>query len=139
MQSANVNIGCDFLVAGIDAGGARVCYVGHPGTLVWLDKLGYGAIGSGAVHATMRLSLGAQTRDTPLAASILAVYTAKKGSEVAPGVGNETDVAIVYADRIDRCSPNTMQELDRLFKESAERLAPDLGGLTALVTPGAAK
>jgi hypothetical protein len=102
MQSANVNIGCDFLVAGIDAGGARVCYVGHPGTLVWLDKLGYGAIGSGAVHATTRLSLGAQTRDTPLASSVMAVYAAKKGSEVAPGVGNATDIAIVYPDRTEK-------------------------------------
>jgi hypothetical protein len=136
MQSANVNIGCDFLVAGIDVGGARVGYIGHPGTLGWLDKLGFGAIGSGAVHATTRLSLGAQSRDTPLPTSVLAVYAAKRASEVAPGVGNETDLAVVYPDRTERCSAQVVQELDRLYRELGERSAPSLEALTELLTTG---
>ncbi len=137
IQSANTNIGCDLIVAGIDDGGARIGYIGHPGTLGWLDKLGYGAIGSGAIHATTRLSLGARTRDTSLADTLRLVYAAKKASEVAPGVGNQTDIAIVHHDRTEQCSRRVVEELQRLFNESASRMAPTLNGLSALLVEGA--
>jgi 20S proteasome alpha/beta subunit len=56
VQMQMFNLGTDMIVAGVDAEGARVAYVGNPGTLAWLDKLGYAAIGSGGIHATTRLS-----------------------------------------------------------------------------------
>jgi 20S proteasome alpha/beta subunit len=60
------NLGSDIIVAGVDDHGGRLAVIGHPGTIAWFDKLGYAAIGSGGIHATMRLSLGAQTRNSPL-------------------------------------------------------------------------
>jgi 20S proteasome alpha/beta subunit len=90
VQMQMFNLGTDMIVAGVDAEGARVAYVGNPGTLAWLDKLGYAAIGSGGIHATTRLSLGSQTRDSGLAETVYRVYEAKRAAEVAPGVGPET-------------------------------------------------
>ena len=103
IQANQVNLGTDFLVAGIDNKGARVAYVGHPGTVAWLDKLGYGAVGSGAIHATTRLALVAQSSTNSLTETLYYVYAAKRASEVAPGVGQITDISVIHHNQIKEC------------------------------------
>jgi len=74
------NLGGDIIVAGAgDADGAKLAAIGHPGTIVWLDKLGYAAIGSGGSHAIMRLALGGQTRNSALAESVYRVFPSRAG------------------------------------------------------------
>ncbi len=126
IQANNLNLGTEFMVAGIDDGGARLAYVGHPGTLAWLDKLGYGSIGSGAIHATMRLALAGQSRATSLQDAFYRVYEAKRASEVAPGVGPTTDMAIVRREGVTMCSKDTLDQVARIFNDTRGNLAPDL-------------
>jgi hypothetical protein len=111
MMMNNFNLGSDIIVAGVDDLGARLAVIGHPGTIAWFDKLGYAAIGSGGIHATMRLSLGAHTRNIPFVETLYAVYDAKRASEVAPGVGQQTDISVVYADRMEVCSPALLEQV----------------------------
>jgi len=73
VMMSQFNLGSDIVVAGVDDQGARLAVIGHPGTIAWFDKLGYAAIGSGGIHATMRLSLGAQTRNSPLVETLYRV------------------------------------------------------------------
>jgi hypothetical protein len=126
MQASQWNLGADFLLAGIDGSGGRVAYIGHPGTIVWLDTLGYGAIGSGAIHATMRLALASLSKATPLQAAVYRVYEAKRAAEVSPGVGPTTDMAIVHPTRIAEMSEATMEKLKAILNDNRGNLQPDL-------------
>ena len=74
----------ELIVAGIDGSGAHVYAIQPPGTTVVLDKMGYGAIGSGAIHALTSLSLRGQTVHRRLSDTLYNVYVAKKTAESAP-------------------------------------------------------
>jgi 20S proteasome alpha/beta subunit len=128
------NLGADMIIAGVDDSGARVAYLGNPGTLAWLDKLGYAAVGSGGIHAT-KLSLGSQTRDSTLSETLYRVYEAKRAAEVAPGVGPDTDVAIVERGRINMCKSDLLTKMEEILSASRGRMTPDLAELAALLPP----
>lgn len=98
------NMNLEMIVAGVDKTGAHIFVVTHPGTSFSLDKLGYAAVGSGGIHASISLSLSAQTNHRGLIETMYSVYDAKKAAEVAPGVGNATDLAIVDTTGIWHCS-----------------------------------
>lgn len=118
------NLTVDIIVAGIDTSGAHISVITHPGTLVSLDKLGYGAIGSGGIHGTIHLSLNGQTSKKGLFDTLHNVYIAKKASEAAPGFGQATDMAVVESGRIIRCGQPIIEELQKLFLESTKRESP---------------
>jgi hypothetical protein len=129
----NFNLGSDIIVAGVDDQGGRLAVVGHPGTIAWFDKLGYAAIGSGGIHATMRLSLGAHTRNSPLVETLYRVYDGKRASEVAPGVGQETDVAVVYGDHTAQGSHELLQALSDVFDQSGGKVPASLDSIRQVV------
>lgn len=133
MLMNNFNMGSDIIVAGVDDQGARLAVIGHPGTTAWFDKLGYAAIGSGGIHATMRLSLGAHTRNSPLVDTLYRVYDGKRASEVAPGVGQQTDIAIVYPDRTEQGSPDLLKALLDVFNESGGKVPTSLDRISRVV------
>lgn len=81
----NYNIGAEFIVVGMVGKAGRIGFVHHPGAIVWYDRIGFHAIGSGAIHATM--SLIGHSFASPLEEGLFRVYSAKKNAEVAPGVG----------------------------------------------------
>jgi hypothetical protein len=126
------NLGTDMIIAGVDDSGAMVAYLGNPGTLAWLDKLGYVAVGSGGIHATTKLSLGSQTRDSTLSETLYRVYEAKMAAEVAPGVGPDTDVAVVERGKIIMCRPDTLTKMEEILKASRERTTPDVAELVSI-------
>jgi hypothetical protein len=126
VQSTQFNLQVEFLVAGIDDEGGRIAFIGHPGTIAWLDTLGYGAIGSGAIHATMRLALAGLSRATNLKSALYRVYEAKRAAEVAPGVGPTTDMAIVHRDRVAYVSQPTLDNLKAILDDARGNLQPDL-------------
>ena len=124
--SQQYNMELDFIVAGIDSSGTFISRVTHPGTLVRLDKLGYDAIGSGALHALTKLYLGAQTIRRGLVETLYGVYEAKKSAEVAPGVGRVTDIGIISATGgLWLCEATVLAELDQLFAGASTRAVPD--------------
>jgi hypothetical protein len=93
MESYDLSV--QLLVAGVDNSGAHLFQVSNPGLCQNMDKLGYATIGSGQIHALVWLQLARQTRQTDVLTTLLDVYSAKRVSEVAPGVGTETDIAII--------------------------------------------
>jgi hypothetical protein len=110
----------EFLIAGVDLTGAHVFRVHYDGMaggdwLEWCDRLGYRAVGSGASHASILLSLEGQHRGLPIHDTLLNVYRAKKNSEVAPGVGSATDLAVV-SDKVHLLGEKFIDELDTIRK-----------------------
>lgn len=111
IQSSNYNLGLDLIVTGVDVSGGHIYYLVHPGSLSSFDKLGYNCIGSGGQHAALRFSLGRYTPERSLAEALYAVYAAKRASEVAPGVGRETEMAVVSGKGTWTCSEALLKEL----------------------------
>ena len=56
------------------------------------DSVGFAAVGSGARHAESQFMLAGHSPFSPRAETILLTYIAKKRSEIAPGVGEGTDM-----------------------------------------------
>lgn len=82
------------IVAGIDETGAHI-YAIEGGKCVCQDTPGFAAVGIGQRHALSQLMFGGHSpsRTFPETASL--IYAAKKRSEVAAGIGKETDMFTV--------------------------------------------
>ena len=126
-MATQFNIGVELLVAGIDESGAHLAAIGNPGTSASLDKVGFGAVGSGAIHAITTLELSGQSRSRSMMETLYVVYQAKEASQVAPGVGKETDLAVINADRtIKKCEPGILEALEQIRAADRKRVLPNL-------------
>jgi hypothetical protein len=92
------NLGVELLVAGVDSSGAHVCTVFHPGSPHNVhDTIGYAAVGSGWIHAIQAFIGFRQTAQADYHETVFRAYAAKRRAEVAPGVGTDTDMAVISA------------------------------------------
>lgn len=87
-------IEAETIFAGIDDTGAHIYKVDQNG-FTCCDALGFAAIGYGARHAESQFMLANYDRHSPLVEALFLTYVAKKRSEVAPGVGEDTDMFYV--------------------------------------------
>jgi 20S proteasome alpha/beta subunit len=124
MVSQQFNLGVDIIVSGIDTTGAHVSVITHPGTLVRINKPGYASIGSGAIHATIYLSLSGQSGQRSFYETLYNVYSAKKASEAAPGVGQATDLVVIQSGQILHCGQTIIEKLHKLFVETTKKQPP---------------
>jgi ATP-dependent protease HslVU (ClpYQ) peptidase subunit len=111
------NLQLEILIAGTDATGGHLFAVTHPGQILSVNMVGYAAIGSGGMHAAVALSLGGHTAAATLCDAVFNVYEAKKAAEVAPGVGNLTDIAIVKNGQIFGIKHDLLDILEEVHKE----------------------
>lgn len=125
-QAAQFNLGLDFIVAGVEHSGAHIFYVGHPGTVMNFDKLGHASVGSGGLHAAMSLSLSKQTPEVPLIETLFSVYSAKRAAEVAPGVGQVTEMVVISPDSTWSCPDSIMSLLKKKHEETIAKEKPKL-------------
>ena len=79
------------IFAGIDKSGPHIYTVGNSGVSCQ-DLVGFAAIGVGAWHADSQLMIARHAKQRPMPETLLLVYSAKKRAEVAPGVGQATDM-----------------------------------------------
>jgi len=128
-QAAQFNLGMDFIVAGVEPSGGHIFYVGHPGTLMNFDKLGHASIGSGALHAAMSLSLSKQTPRVPLIETLFSVYSAKRAAEVAPGVGQATEMVVISVDATWSCPTKLIDALSRKYAETVAKEKPNFADI----------
>jgi hypothetical protein len=126
VQVNQFNLNLELIVSGVDSVGGHIFCVGHPGTLANFDKLGYAAIGSGAIHAVVSLSLGGQTPKSSLAETLYSVYSGKRSAEVAPGVGKETEIAVICKEGTSPATKPLLAELEKAYNERIQKVAPDL-------------
>jgi hypothetical protein len=111
------------IVAGIDPNGSHV-YEVHDGESGCFNTIGYAAIGAGARHARAHFMLAGQCRSTSVAEAVWNTYLAKKRSEVAPGVGETTDIGMV-GPRLghnvtfnDPYNPALLKQLESVYKRT---------------------
>jgi hypothetical protein len=90
----NLQAGVETIFAGLDDTGAHIYKVDDSG-MTCCDSVGFAAIGSGARHAESQFMLANHSRNSSIVDTLLLTYIAKKRSEVAPGVGEETDIFFI--------------------------------------------
>lgn len=124
------NLGLDIMIAGVDADGAHLHVVSHPGTVMSMDTVGTVSIGSGGMHASIRMSLARHKGTSSLAQAMHNVYEAKLASEVAPGVGKVTDIAIINGAGSKFVDESVIQVLQEIHKDRPSLDTAELQKLT---------
>jgi hypothetical protein len=79
------------IITGIDDEGEHI-YVVNNDEVSCCDTIAFAAIGIGSRHASSQFMLAGHYKNSSFPDTLLLIYTAKKRSEVAPDVGEETNM-----------------------------------------------
>ncbi len=105
------------LLAGVDDLGAHIYSIEDPGIVNCFDRLGYNAIGSGDRHALYYIIGNDHQENSGLKETLFLVYAAKKKAELAPGVGNAIEMAIIRKSGIKFITQKEKNQLELLQKQ----------------------
>lgn len=115
-QLSQFNLGVELLLAGVDESGAHIHTNGNPGGGdTNHDPIGWAAIGIGAPHVLSTMAGYVHSANADYKQTLFRVYAAKRGAEVAPGVGRETEMAVIDADGLKRLSNDDLDRLALIF------------------------
>lgn len=109
--------GVEALVVGMDSNSANLYYVDHRGTVHCFNDVGFAAIGLGAWHARSQLMQARYVNTVPFIRALAIAYGAKKTAEVAPGVGEETDIQIIFPSGIEPLFPRVKDKLGEVYEQ----------------------
>jgi hypothetical protein len=117
-QLSQYNLGVELLLAGVDESGAHIYTNGNPGGgNTNHDPIGWAAIGIGAPHVLSTMAGYVHSATADYKQTLFRVYSAKRGAEVAPGVGRETEMAVISNDGLKRLSNDDLDRLALIFDE----------------------
>jgi hypothetical protein len=91
MIGHDVEYEVETIFTGVDETGAHI-YQLVENVDMCCDPVGFAAIGSGGRHAESQFMLARHSRNATFDETLFLLYSAKKQSEVAPGVGEATDL-----------------------------------------------
>ena len=112
------NLGVEFITCGFDDKGGHIQYITDPGISESFDSVGFCAIGTGNVNAVSVFTAYNYAPSFSLSKSLYLVYSAKKEAERSPGVGNETDIAIISEEGIRYLNSDEEKELEKIYLDS---------------------
>jgi 20S proteasome alpha/beta subunit len=119
--------GVELLIAGVDDSGGRLFSLRNPGgSINDFQQIGYTGIGSGALHAVQSMIGFGHMSGRSLHESVFTVYASKRRAEVAPGVGKDTDLAIIVDAGIARLDKNMLDHLETLYQDYQRPLSQEL-------------
>ena len=109
--------GIDVIIAGVDV--RSQIYVMVDGDLSCNNAIGFASVGSGSRHAESQFMLARHSWTSPLAETLFLTYAAKKRSEVAPGVGRDTDMIMIHPDEtgITEINPEIITRLEAVYDD----------------------
>jgi hypothetical protein len=86
------------------------------------DAIGYHAIGSGDIHALSTFIVNKyEVKNTPLRRGLALAFEAKKRSERAQGVGEQTEMIVVTKDEVFRLPEEALRPLDGIYQKRLEQ------------------
>jgi uncharacterized protein YijF (DUF1287 family) len=110
------------IITGIDAIGAHI-YIVRGSKVSCEDPVGFAAIGAGSWHADSQFMFAGHTRQRAFPESLLLVYSAKKRAEVAPGVGEATDMFLI-GPALGSFTPvgsHVLENLEKIYRETRRK------------------
>lgn len=110
------------IIAGNDGKGAHI-YLVTNNEVLCKDGIGFAAIGIGYWHANSQFMFAKHNRERPLPESLLLTYAAKKRAEVAPGVGEGTDMFTIgpQPGTYNEIRRDVISEVDKIYKQTRKR------------------
>jgi hypothetical protein len=112
----NLNI----LIAGVDGVGAHLYYIYPPCSSQCFEALGYCGMGTGERHAESTFISYRYTPSFPLKTALYVTYEAKRRAEIAVGVGENTDMAIISRAGIQFLKPEILDTLKKIYEKRIE-------------------
>jgi hypothetical protein len=82
-----------------------------------LDIIGYGAIGSGTIHALQSMIGFRHSPDGDYLHTVFTVYASKRRAEVAPGVGQDTDMAVISTSGVHWLTEHELGRLSEMYED----------------------
>jgi len=126
-QMAQYNLGVEVLLAGIDQTGAHAYTIHNPGGAERLhDIIGYAAIGSGAIHAIQSMVGFGHAPNADYHATVFRAYASKRRAEIAPGVGSDTDMAVISPSGVHWLTTSELAQLAEIYDEFSAATAAEL-------------
>lgn len=107
------------IIAGVDTTGAHIFVVEGP-KVSCRDTVGFASIGIGNWHADSQFMFAGHTRAKPFPETMLLAYSAKKRAEVAPGVGEATDMFTMgpLLGSYVTINPDVLVRLEEIYQKS---------------------
>lgn len=115
----------ELIVTGVDSSGAHIYSISDPGSAEVYDKLGYHAIGSGQRHALYTIIDAEYSSTKGLNEAAYIVYEAKRRAELAPGVGDATQMFIINTDGIQLVHVNELKKLEEIHRKKTAPLVKE--------------
>jgi hypothetical protein len=103
------------IICGMDQDGPHI-YQFLNGAVSCHDTIGFATIGAGYWHASSQLLLAGQFPATPIEATVLFVYLAKKRAESVSGVGSHTDMFVFGRKHSGSVTPYIMSALAKEYQ-----------------------
>jgi len=120
MQQYNYSLW--IMVAGVDEAGGHIYRIENPSTKNCFDAIGYHAIGSGDIHAiTTFIANNYEVKNTTLQRGLALTYEAKKRSEKAQGVGEQTDMYVVSKEKTWHLPDEAIMKLNDIYNKRVEQ------------------
>ena len=106
------------IICGVDKKGAHI-FTTRGGNLSCEDAAGFSAIGAGAWHADSQLMFAEHTKWNGFTETLHLIYSSKKRSEVAPGVGTATDMFYIGPEpgSYVAIGAHVIHRLDEIYRE----------------------
>jgi hypothetical protein len=105
------------LVVGSDGERVHLYTVDTKGIAHCMNDVGFAAIGIGAWHAKSRLMQVGYANTAYFAPALAATYAAKRSADIAPGVGQHTDVWLMLKDSMFPLWPSVDSKLNGLYAQ----------------------
>jgi 20S proteasome alpha/beta subunit len=111
------------ICCGIDPSGSHIYMIDERGTSCE-DYVGFAAIGIGMNHAESQLMFAQHSELSSPEETTLLVYAAKKRAEVAPGVGEATDMVVLgpQVGQTTFLDETILRELESIYNEEQEKM-----------------
>lgn len=109
--------GLSIIATGLTNGRAQIYHIGDPGTSQCYDAIGFHTIGSGSPHATNSLTARSCHQDLSLPDVFIRVYEAKKMAERAPGVGRQSNFAIIHKEKTKYITNDKIELIENIYEK----------------------
>lgn len=115
------------LILGCEDKNAHIYHVDRDGLVTAHDDIGFASIGNGGIHASAHFMRREHVATAWYWKTLFTAFAAKKRAEVAPGVGDKTDMFLVTRNGVDKMPEDMMEEFEKRYKarQAAAKEADD--------------
>lgn len=116
--------GVEAIFCGLDSQGHNIYVVNNSADVICHNAVGFAAIGIGAWHANSQFMFAEHHWQKEFAETLLLTYSAKKRAEVAPGVGEDTDMFLIgplLGQRVPTLNPDALNKLQDTYESNRKQ------------------